>query len=333
MSLYHHKASMVLLALLVSGCMQPQIANTKYMDELSYKEAANTKQSPQQICEAGSVAIAMGNKEKLHFYAPLHLAQAVNSLEEGQELIKNKETITQGLSQCFKVKKLIDNGVLIKAKVQVSLNDVLDELKQLKKVDSSKKFTDDIQDYIEDTIDLVKIIEAGKMNDAMQGQAELIKDMLELEIKIITEKNIAAVEAMIERAEDVDADDLASKTFEQAERELIRAKKFIRENYRDNAQVIAASNMAMLAAKHAYSVAKEVESLQQLKPDAAEDKVLYIESLLQAINKKLNKAVVIGASLDEQSDIIAQRVDSLVLENKSLKREYKQLTESQSLVK
>ena len=312
MSPLNYKISLLAIALTLTGCGAQQIANTKHMDAAAIKQAASSTQTPQQICETASMAVARGNKQELHFYAPLHLEQASDALEDGQENIKSKETLAEGVQQCIKVNKLVDNGIAMKAKVITSLSDSLAELKMLKKVDAAKNFSDDIQDFSDDIVDLVKEIEGGQMNDAMQGQAELMKDMLELEIEIVTDKNLAPVEAMIEKAEDVDADDLAEKTFEKAENELDSAKKFIRAHYRDDAQVEKTAALAMRSAKHAYHVAKEVETLIGLKAEAAEEKVLYIESLFERINKKFNQQVVIGNSLYEQSTIVGQRVDSLV---------------------
>ena len=323
------KISMLVLSLSLSGCMSQQIANTKHMDDAVLKQAANSKQTPQQICEAASLTIAQADKEDLHFFAPLHLEQASDNLQEGQEKIKVKETLAQGVAQCFKVNKLIENGIAIKAKVKTSLKDSLAELNMLNKVDNEKKFTDDIQDHVEDVIDLVKEIEAGKMNEAMQGQAELLEEMLELEIEIVTAKNLASVEAMIEKAEDADADDLAEKTFEKAEKELESAKKFIRVNYRNNGQVEKTSALAMRAAKHAFHVAKEVETIKELKPEAAEEKVLYIESLLERVNKKFNQDLVIGNSLYEQSGIIGKRLEALLDDKSSLVREVAELRHQQ----
>ena len=303
-------SSSIVVALSLSGCMSQQIANTKHMDDIAQKQAAATTQTPQEICETASIAIANADKEELYFYAPLHLEQASDNLQDGQDQIKNKETEKEGVKKCFKASDLIKNGLDIKIKVKSTLSDSLAELEMLKKVDSDKKYTDDIQDHKDDVMDIAKKIEAGKMNEAMQDQAELIKEMLELETDIVIDKNLTPVEVMIEKADDANADDLAEKTFEKAELELESARKFIRSNYRNNEQVEATSAVAMRAAKHALYVALEVETLKNLNEEAAEKKVLYIESLLEHINKKLNKDVVIGNSLDEQAKIIGQRVES-----------------------
>ncbi len=312
MDLSTKNIGIAVLTLFLSACASPQIANIKYIDDAVVEQAAKTKQTPQQVCETASMAIAKANKEEFNFFAPLHLQQASENLKQGQKKIKIKKTQAEGVEDCFKVNQLIDNGMVIKAKVTSSLSDALAELDMLNKVDEGKKFTGDIQDYVDDVIDLVKEIEEGKMNQAMQGQAELLKEMQELEINIVLNKNLRPVEAMIERADDADAKELAKKTFEKAETELESARKFIRVYYRNNEQVKKVSTIAMRKARHAYYVAKEVETLTELKPKAAEEKVLYIESLLERINKKFNKDAITGYSLYEQTSIIGQRLDTVL---------------------
>ncbi|MCW8956458.1 MAG: hypothetical protein OQL09_06215 [Gammaproteobacteria bacterium] len=310
--------------------MSPQIANTKLMDEEAAKQAASSTQSPQQVCEDASIAVSVAIKEDLHFYAPLHLEQAIDSLEQGQKKIKNKETESEGLKACFKVSNLVESGLDIKANVKLSLADALAELDVLKRIDEAKKYTGHIQDYSEDVIDLIKEIEAGKINEAMQGQAKLLKDMLGLEIKIVSEKNLAPVKAMLEKAEDAEADELAKITFKKAEQELQRAEKIIRANYRNEELVKNASAQALREARHAFYVAEEVKTLKELKPKATEEKILYIESLLERVNQKFNNQPVTGHSLYEQSTIISQRLEALIESKESLAREIQLLKQQQN---
>lgn len=68
----------------------------------------------------------------------------------------------------------------------------------------------------------------------------------------------------------------------------------------------------MRAAKHAYFVAKEVNTIKELKADDAEDRILQFESLLEHINQRFNQGELIGNSLFDQSRIIGQRVDDLL---------------------
>lgn len=214
-------------SLALGGCMSQQIANTRHIDSAVEKRASNTAQTPQQLCEAASVAISQAHQAELHRYAPLHLEQASDSLGDGQKAIKSSDKlkIEEGARHCIKASQLIENGLQTRDKVKSALADSIEQLAMLKTVDTQKKFADDIIDNEEELVDLAETIEAGKMDQAMKEQASLLKEMQELEIKIVTYNHLTPVEAMLDKAEDADADDLAVKTFARAEQELETAKK------------------------------------------------------------------------------------------------------------
>jgi hypothetical protein len=306
-----HIASFLTVAMILGGCSQ-EIANTKQLDDEAAKMASSSGMSAAEVCNQASQSVTSGNDADLRFFAPLHMEQAIENLKEGQKLLGTPQTASQGVQKCHKSIQLIKDGLSIKAKAKDMLKDAMAEHDQLRKVDSAKKYTKDIQDYLEDIQDLIKQIETGKINDAMKGQAELIKDMQETEIEIVLDVNLTPVEAMLDKAEDADADELAEVTFEKAEKELDSAKKYITANFRNNEEVRKTSEQAMLAAKHAYYVAKEVETLQKLEPAKAEEKVLYIESLLEGVNKRFNQGEIVGHSLYEQADILGKRVDAII---------------------
>lgn len=306
-----HSFFLLICSLLLSGCMSQQIANTRHIDAAVSKHASSTEQTPKQLCETASVAISQAHRAELQRYAPLHLKQANNSLSDGLKAIKSSDKlkVEEGARHCIKASQLIENGEQTAERVKDALTDSIDQLAMLKQVDSQKKFADDIIDSEEELIELAETIEAGKMDQAMKDQADLLKEMQELEIEIVTYNHLTPVEAMLDKAEDADADDLAEKTFAKAEQELETAKKMIRGNYRDQASVEKTSALAMRAARHAYHVAQEVEKTRELKPAEAEERVLYFEYLLERINEKFQQDVVIGHSLYEQASLIGERVE------------------------
>lgn len=303
--------ALAIAVLILSGCSQ-QVANTKQLDDAAAKMAATGGASAADACEQANQSVSKGNDENLRFFAPLHMSQAIDSLKEGQKLILNKATASQGSQKCYKTIQLVKSGLDIKAKAQDMLKDSMAQHDQLRKVDSAKKYTKDIQVYLEDIQGLIQKIETGKINDALKDQAGLIKEMQETEIEIVLDINLTPVEAMLDKAEDADADELAEITFEKAEKELDSAKKYITANFRNHDEVIKTSEQAMRAAKHAFYVAKEVETLQKLEPAKAEEKVLYIESLLENVNKRFNQGEIIGHSLYEQADMLGKRVDAVL---------------------
>ena len=316
---------MLCLVIGLSGCATQRIADTRQLDVESRVQAISSVESPQQVCELASQAVAEASKAELGFYAPLHLKQAIKSLNRGQKYIQNIETELAGKQACFKANNLVAKGIAVKMEVKVSLSHVLEELEFLKKFDEKNQFSDDVQDIVDDVVNLIKKVEAGKLAAAIKGQAGLVEDMQDLEVEIILHKYVKPVEAMLKKSEQAGAKVLAKRTFEQAEKELALAIRILKENYRDKAVVQATGENALREARHAYFVAKEVDKLQILKPEEAEQKVLYFESLLENINKNFNDVKVVGHSLEEQSTIISGRLNRLLDKLDALNKEVARL--------
>ena len=192
--------NVLLAAVCLASCGAQPIVHYQNMDAAAFEQASSSNMSPQQACEAASVAIARGHKTGLQFYSPLHLQHAIDNLEEGQGLIKVRETQTHGAKKCYKSAKFIKNGMAIKSKVGITLKNSLNELRLLKRVDVKNKYSDDIKDFADDVKDLVKLIEGDKISEAIQGQTELLREMLDLEVEIITDIHLSPVEDMLEKA-------------------------------------------------------------------------------------------------------------------------------------
>lgn len=317
--------TLVCLVIGLSGCATQQIADSKQLDAAAKAQALSSLESPQQVCKLASQAVAESRKAELEFYAPLHLKQAIKALENGRKYIQNIETESIGKQACFKANKLVAKGITVKFEVKASLNYVLEELDILRKVDVKNQFSDEIQDIVDDVINLIKRVEVGMLAVAIKQQASLVEDMRELEVEIVLHRYIKPVEAMLEKAKRAGAYVLAKRTFEQAEKEMTVARRVIKEKYRDKGKVEAASENALREARHAYYVAREVEKLQIVKPEEAEQRILYIESLLENVNKKFNDVKVVGHSLEDQSTIIAERVNGLLDKLDALNQEVARL--------
>lgn len=303
----------VLLPIVLTGCVSQQIANTKKIDDSVLKMASQSKLSVKEACTNASIALSEGDKEDLHYYSPLHMRQAKESLEAAQDVMSSHDPLVkkQALVNCLKVDKLITDGIAIKAKALSKLDRSFKQLEMLKDVDNNHLFTEDIRDFKDDIKDIIETIEAGKMNQAMQEQEELMADMREQEIEIVLSKHMPLIESALDKAEDMDAEKYAEVTYEKAEKEIEATVKYINQNYRNNKAVKKAVDHAVLACKHAYFISEEVQTLEGMKPNLAEQRVLHYESLLTRINKSLALKPAYGQSLYSQSVSIAKAVESI----------------------
>lgn len=303
--------SLIASGVLLTGCANNQIANTDILSQQAKEQAINSTLSPQEAILNSAKLIEESQNAELHFYAPLHYKEAQEALTDAQNLLNSKAENTLILEQTFKVDRLLKAAYSNKKTVLSTLNKALSHKQVLEELGTPETLPEAYQDSIDDLKDLIKEIEGGFIDKALKGQAKLLSAMTEVEISTLKKQHLSAVESMIDKAESIDADEFAEKTFDQAEQALKSATVFIEKNYKDREAVRKNSLDALNAASHAYHIAKEASELVELKRADAEKKALYFESLLERINKTIGIENLNTMSLYDQSVLMAKKVEAL----------------------
>jgi hypothetical protein len=303
--------SLIVSGILLSGCANNQIANTDILSQQAKEQAINSTLSPQEAILNSAKLIEKSQTDQLHFFAPLHFSEAQEALTEAQDLLNSKAENALVLEQTFKVDSLLKAAYNNKATVLSTLKKSLNHKQVLEELGSPDVLPEAYQDTVDDLKDLIKEIEGGYMDKALQGQAKLLSLMTEVEIATLKKQHLSAVESMIDKADSIDADEYAEKTFAQAEQILESAILFIEKNYKDREAVRKNSLAALNAASHAYFIAQEATELVELKRADAEKKALYFESLLERVNKSLGIENLNAMSLYDQSVLLAKKIEAL----------------------
>lgn len=301
--------SVVSCALL--GCANSQIANPGGLDQQAKELASSAQMTPEAAVAQAAGDIKDAEAENLEFFAPLHYRDALNALEQAQSFLNSPETNAQVLQEAFKVRSLLQAAKENKAKVQTSLAQALEQDQVLRSLDAHRLSPGDYEDVIDDLRELIKEIEGGDLNTAIKGQAALLEDMIDLEIDTLKLAHLSEAESMLDKAESIDADDYAEKTYEKAESTLEFAHRYVEKNYRNRGEVAQKGLEAFNTAAHAYFVAKEAKELVTLDEEAAEQKVLYFESMLERVNKPLNLQYLNTVSLYDQSVKLSKAIETL----------------------
>lgn len=301
---------LVIAGILLTGCANNKIANTDILSQQAKEQASNSDLSPQEAILNAAKLIEQSQNDQLHFFAPLHYSAAQEALTEAQDLLNSKAVNALVLEQTFKVDSLLKSAYTNKNNVFSTLKKSLSHKQILEELGSPEVLPEAFQDTVDDLKDLIKEIEGGFMDKALQGQAKLLSLMTEVEIATLKKQHLSPVESMIDKAESIDADEFAEKTFIQAEQALESATLFIEKNYSDRDGVRKNGLEALNAASHAYYIAQESTGLVELKRADAENKALYFESLLERINKSLGIENLNTKSLYDQSVLIAETVES-----------------------
>lgn len=302
--------SLAIAGILLTGCANNKIANTDILSQQAKEQASNSALSPQEAILNSAKLIEQSQNDQLHFFAPLHYSAAQDALTEAQDLLNSKAGNALVLEQTFKVDSLLKSAYTNKNTVLSTLKKSLSHKQTLEELGSPEVLPEAFQDAVDDLKDLIKEIEGGFIDKALQGQAKLLSLMTEVEIATLKKQHLSPVESMIDKADSIDADEFAEKTFTQAEKALESANLFIEKNYSDREGVRKNSIDALNAASHAYYIAQEATELVELKRADAENKALYFESLLERINKNIGIENLNTMSLYDQSVLIADKVEN-----------------------
>lgn len=302
---------LVISGLLITGCANNQIANTEILSQQAKEQASNSDLSPQEAILNSAKLIEQSQNDQLHFFAPLHYSAAQDALTEAQDLLNSNAENALVLEQTFKVDSLLKAAYKNKNNVLSTLKKSLMHKQVLEELGSPETLPEEFQDTVDDLKDLIKEIEGGFMDKALQGQAQLLSLMTEVEIATLKKQHLTPAESMIDKAESIDADEYAEKTFSQAQQTLESATLFIEKNYKDRDAVRNNGLDALNAASHAYFIAQEATGLVELKRADAENKALYFESLLERVNKSLGIDNLNTMSLYDQSVLMAKNIENM----------------------
>ncbi|MFQ5560895.1 MAG: hypothetical protein ACE5FU_09960, partial [Nitrospinota bacterium] len=295
---------------LSTGCAGKKIANTGILDQEAKTMATNSTLSPDEAILEAAGMLNKANTENLSFFAPLHLTEARSVLNKAQKLAKSGAKPGLVLEKAFKVKTLINDGLKTKEMVKTTLSKVLDHKQVLDDLDVQGEFPEKYEKSVSKIRELVLEVEAGNFSAAVDGQSKVLVYMSEVEIAIMKKRYLSSAQAMMEKAKDIDADDYAEVTYKGAQKQYETSSHFIERNYRDRKGVKQAGEEALLAAKHAFFVAKEAKRLVKIGEEEAEQRVLYFESLLDRIGQASGNQNIIGLSLYDQAEALAKHIQA-----------------------
>ncbi len=297
--------------LMASGCANNKIANTTLIEQQARDAATKTQMSPEEAVLEAAVQLNKATAEQLHFYAPLHIASAQDSLKDAQSLLRKGKPSINVIEEAFKVSQLITDARKTKETVKTTLAKVLEHKAVLDELGVQQEQPKAYQAALNDIQDLIKEVEGGYIDKAIAGQADVLLSLTDVEVDTLKMRHLAPVEALMDKADDIDADEFAEATYAHAEKTLETSIQFIEQNYRDRQGVKQAGKEALRAAQHSFYVAKESALIVELDPERAEQRVLFVEELLERINLSLQQESVIGMSLRDQSATLATRVEAL----------------------
>jgi len=248
-------------------------------------------------------------EQEMSYFAPRSLKSAEKALGKARKLAGDKKSKdTAVFSQILAMEAALVKAENTKVAVLRELADVFALQDDLDSIHSKAYDKRRYAGLMSDIDDLIEYIEEGNSDKARSKLPKLTQKMLQFEVDTIVYNALNLAKIALADARDVDADDLAVKSYEKAEALYESAETFIRENSKQTQAVQRRGANALLEAKHAIYVAKMVKALQGIKPDKFEAIVLDEERRLDRVTQALEIDPIHDRSVTDQAQALADAV-------------------------
>lgn len=296
---------------MLNGCANTKIADAENIHTQATLAAANAQQTPQQLLAESRTLADQARADRLDFFAPLHMQQALDSLTQADRLVNNPLQQATVAKEAIAAKTFIENGYKNKTLVEEHLKPALQQIEILKQVDAPTLLPDDYRDSIDDLIFIIKMFEGGQVTEGTNKQRTVIAGMVTVEINALKKAHLSDALAFREKADDADAEEFAEVTLEAADKKIAEAQRFIETNYRDRLGVARQGREALQQTKQAYFVAMDSQKLVKMDAIAAEQHVLRIVNALQRVAAIMDISELEANTFDNMADALRAKAGDI----------------------
>ncbi len=313
-STFRFLISAALLSLLAACASLP---DDKNLQSHAQTVANSSSLSSSSFLQRAKLKIQKGKSEYLSLYAPSYYEHAQTAYKEAYQAYKNKDDEEEIKIQTQLSIEYIDSGLRNKKVVKNTLKKSLKNRQVLRALKSHKHLTEDYKAIEGMLLELVRLIEQRKLDAALTQERELLKEMRTLEVKTIGFTHLSEDQAMLAKAQKQDAEKLLPKTYIKTLANLDKSRSYIRQNPRKSSAIKKHTQNSLFVTQQLYYLAREAKRLQDLDESKLEGAVLYHQAQLQRINVAAKQADLSNTSFNDQSLILAEKINNKVSKDKS----------------
>ncbi len=317
--------------LFLNACSAPAVKDSAIIQQSAIEQAKTVNLSPQQVLDETRDLQILAQREDLYFYSPNYIAQAESEIRQAEEAFKEKLAPQQIITHALTGQQLLKRGLETKQTVLTQLKLALDGLAMLTELKTEKLMASEFSDIQSEIKELIILIEQGNTTQALKEQSDVLTEIALLEIEVLKKTYLSKAEMALEKAEDADAEDHATLSYEQASVSVERLQAFIEANPKKRQDINLKTQDTVHLCQHAQNVAIAAKPLLALSNEAAEQHILFIEKLIARIGHALNHEDVSYLPLDNQSIALAQAAETINKQAQSIKQQGQWETEKAEL--
>lgn len=298
---------------LLGGCANNQIAETERVEAKAAHAAIKRALTPKEAIAKAEQNIAKAEQENFAFFAPTHLQQAQEALLLAKQLEQSPDPKRPNgvIEESLAASHYIELGLKNKDDVLLYLKEAIAHKRVLQSLDVPDRFTEEYNLILNDFATLIRMIERGNAEQALNQQKPMRLAMTELEIKALKDEHLSYAQKLLDEADALDADRYAPKSFEKAQQKFRIANQYIEQHFRDRKGIHQQGLDATSLAQLALEVCIESKRIMTMDSQESEKYVLAIQDKLSSFSRSLGQKGHPAQSLEKSYQQVSQEIVAL----------------------
>lgn len=235
--------------------------------------------------------LASVQNQQLDVIAPKNFAEAQAHLQKSKDIQSRKNfTNESALEELSLTKAYLAQARETYKTAAPLLVEVTEARHAALQAGAAKNHKKELKNIDEDFVDMSKKIEKGQAEVDLKDKARLQKQYLDLELKVIKSEKLADTRMLLKKAKEINANQIAPKTWASAESKLSNAEAIITADRHDNAAINGAVILAKSEAQKVYDV---TNTARNAKSHNSEDVALDIynkKGEISELGKEISEA-------------------------------------------
>ncbi len=298
-------------ASLMTGCATT-VANLNFIELDAQKDAAMADESAAKSIQRAQMNIELGKSENLAYFAPRHLIIAQDKLLEARDMHTSGDPDGEVKPVAMASKKTIEAGLATKKAVITTLRPALKHKEKLLEIKADKYYPENYNAVAATIVELIGLIEDGKITEAQLGQKALLPRMHANEVETIEFIQLQPIKDQLSNIKGKGGDSIAPSSWAVATRSLLKAQAVIGKTPRAKKQIMSATHDAQRAADHSNIITDFSNELNDANSDNAEAIALKVERWLYRVSVALKHDDIRHRPFGEQAATLATEVEKVM---------------------
>ena len=323
--------SILFLGLVLSGCQStPDVVQ----EQQSLQEQNQYHLTAKDAVDSLTSRLSSSEEDQLDYFAPGALKQAEKHVRTATSAFEafrfdasraTERSVAQILSAVERANQALDTAYRTREVAMTTLAESFANIETLESLGVAEMYPSLYRDVTRELDALVAAIAKGNISRAQDRQANLLPQLLALEIKAITKIELEEVELALADLRELRPERYVPNTFQKAVASIESAEAVIASSPRNKAAIEDAAELAKYEIARTDALIIEVKNLMAIKKTEYESYLLELEDRIAVIADQLGLEMISDRSISEQFDAIEMETGSYKQENVSMTERLKEL--------